>query len=128
MRTLYGKTDSTRESQFLREVDKSLLTGHAVYERKKAQGSGRNWSDGYSSETVFKPFEQLKYAKQDIKKAAASYDKSFNAGDKVNHTKFGDGLVIDTDFETVSVMFDSVGLKKLSKNIAPIKILEKQNE
>jgi len=126
MRTLYGKTDYTRESQFLREVDKSLLTGDAIYERKKPQeSSGVNWSDGYGSEAIFKPFDQLKYAKQEVKKAAnVSAGQDFFPGNKVNHAKFGDGIVIEADEKTVSVMFESVGLKKLGKGIAPITIVE----
>lgn len=35
MRTLYGKTDLTRESQFLRELDKRLIDGDAIFERKR---------------------------------------------------------------------------------------------
>ena len=34
-RTLYGKTDYTRESQFLRELDKTLIEGDAIFEKKK---------------------------------------------------------------------------------------------
>ena len=34
MRTMYGRTDYTRESQFLRELDSRLLEGDAVYEKK----------------------------------------------------------------------------------------------
>ena len=41
MRTMYGRTDYTRESQFLRELDSRLLEGDAVYERKsRAFGEG----------------------------------------------------------------------------------------
>jgi len=124
MRTLYGKTDYTRESQFLREVDKSLLTGDAVYEKKAKNNMDRNWSDGYSEETPFKPFDQLKYAKQEVKNTANASSQNFSAGNKVNHAKFGDGIVIEQDTGTVSVMFDSVGLKKLAKGVAPLKLLE----
>jgi len=126
MRTLYGKTDYTRESQFLREVDKSLLTGDAVYDRKEGQSRSEvNWTDGYSSEDIFKPFDQLKYAKQEVKKAVGgSSEQDFASGDKVNHAKFGDGIVIESDNTTVSVMFDDVGLKKLGLGLAPLKRVE----
>lgn len=41
-RTLYGKTDYTKESQFLREVDARLLEGQPVYSRRNpAQSSDR---------------------------------------------------------------------------------------
>ena len=39
-RTLYGKTDYTRESQFLRELDKKLIEGDAIFEKKKHTEDG----------------------------------------------------------------------------------------
>ena len=44
-------------------------------------------------------------------------------GDRVSHAKFGEGLVIEVKGNVASIMFDSVGLKKLAKDIAPIKKL-----
>ena len=67
VRTLYGKTDYTRESQFLREIDKGLLAGDPLYGSKTYERNQVNWSDGYVSDVVFKPFDQLKYARQGFK-------------------------------------------------------------
>lgn len=135
VRTLYGKTDYTKESQFLRELDKSLVDGDAIFERKSSQGgygtsSGRNpgWSqgggnDGYASSEIFRPFDQLKYIKQN-QTAGASGGKGgpdLNQGDKVTHSKFGEGLVLSVEGSTVTIDFESVGVKKLAKDIAPIK-------
>ncbi|MCL1809169.1 MAG: UvrD-helicase domain-containing protein [Clostridiales bacterium] len=141
MRMLYGKTDYTRESQFLKEIDKSVLTGTPIYDGRKNRGAGSvKWSDGYSSGTVFRPFEQIKQTTQVVSGAAASAAPAaatgagaapaaaagpdFAAGERVSHAKFGDGLVIEANTKTVSVMFDSVGFKKLAKGVAPIKKLE----
>jgi ATP-dependent DNA helicase PcrA len=137
LRTLYGKTDYTRESQFLKELDKSLVDGDAIFEKKSTpgggfgEGAGRNpgWSqgggnDGYSGSEIFRPFEQLKYIKQSQSAGTAGGKSSgpdINAGDKVSHNKFGEGLVISVDGSTVTIAFDSVGVKKLAKDIAPIK-------
>lgn len=136
VRTLYGKTDYTRESQFLKELDKSLVDGDSIYEKKGvfgggSAGSSRNagWSqtsgnDGYSSSNIFKPFEQLKYIKQSQSSTVKGTEKSnedFQNGDKINHKKFGDGLVISVEGSTITIAFDSVGIKKLAKDIAPIK-------
>jgi DNA helicase-2/ATP-dependent DNA helicase PcrA len=38
----------------------------------------------------------------------------------VRHRKFGDGLVIEADAKTVTVMFDAEGKKKLARDLAPI--------
>ncbi len=64
MRTMYGKTDYTRESQFLREMDKKLLEGDAVFEKKRKDPAEGAFSDGISREKPFQPFDQLKYARQ----------------------------------------------------------------
>ncbi|MEG1567421.1 MAG: 3'-5' exonuclease [Anaerovoracaceae bacterium] len=116
MRTLYGKTDYTRESQFLREVDKKLIDGDAIYE-KKSVSTGT--IDGYSSGTSRKPFDALKYSKLETKSAGKI--EEFNNGDRVSHSKFGPGLVIDQDEKTITIIFDQVGQKKLGKGIAPLK-------
>ncbi len=118
MRTLYGRTDYTRESQFLREVDKKLIEGDAIYERRSRDtGLGVNTGsfDGYSKAESPKPYDALRYAKAQTKANAGGGDDNFNVGDRLKHPKFGEGLLIEQDAKTMSVMFDSVGMKKLAK-------------
>ena len=135
VRTRYGRTEYTRESQFLREVDKSLLTGDAVYEKREYEtspGVSTGSIDGYSARPYKpfggsdKPFDSLKYAKSETKKSAVKTvdsDLSFQAGDKVKHPKFGEGMVIEQTASVVTVAFDDFGIKKLAKSIAPLKKL-----
>ena len=71
-----------------------------------------------------KPFDQLKYIKagsQAVKKQQGSVKPDFAPGDNVDHPKFGRGKVLSVDGKSVKVMFDSVGVKKLAADIAPIK-------
>ncbi len=126
VRTLYGKTDYTRESMFLREIDKKLIDGDGIYEPPKGDrlriDTGKS-RDGYKGD-IFKPFDSLKYVKAELaaKTSPSAGDKmSFHAGDKVNHAKFGDGLVIEVSGKTATVIFDSVGTKKLALDLAPIR-------
>lgn len=162
MRTLYGKTEYTKESQFMREVDKKLLTGDGVYEPKTASFSGsfgNSWgggsgfggtaaklapssrvgsswgqagsrpgvaaaggNDGFAKANPSMPFDPLAASKRDSKLSASSKNNvDFECGDQVSHAKFGEGMVVSVDGKTISVMFDSAGLKKLAKDIAPIK-------
>ena len=129
MRTLYGRTDYTRESQFLREVDKKLIEGDAIYERRSRRdtdlGVFTGSFDGYSLAESPKPYDTLKYAKSATKERAAQTAKAASAdyapGDEVHHVKFGEGTVIDQDKSTVSVIFDSVGMKKLAKGFPGLK-------
>lgn len=120
MRTLYGKTDYTRESQFLREIDKKLLSGDAVFEKKKNTLQGR-FTDGASAKVPIKPFDQLKYARQQTVAHAKSSNEVFAVGDAVSHPKFGVGKVIEYSGNAVRVAFESGEEKKLAVGIAPIK-------
>ena len=62
-------------------------------------------------------------AKQQTRKAAAGGDTDLNQGDRVKHGKFGEGLVISVTDSIVTVAFDTAGIKKLAKGIAPLKKL-----
>ena len=120
MRTMYGKTDYTRESQFLREMDKKLLEGDAVFEKKRKDPAEGAFSDGISREKPFQPFDQLKYARQQTKQNVEALSGSFLPGDRVSHPKFGEGTVQAADARTVTVAFAD-GTKKLAIGFAPIK-------
>ena len=120
MRTMYGKTDYTRESQFLREMDKKLLEGDAVFEKKRKDPAEGAFSDGISREKPFQPFDQLKYARQQTKRKVEALSGSFLPGDRVSHPKFGEGTVQEADARTVTVAFAD-GTKKLAIGFAPIK-------
>ena len=128
-RVLYGHGDYTRESTFLRELDKSLLdeAGDSIYEPSRRTNNRLGVStgslDGYSETPAFRPYnyDPLKFAKQAVKESAAGNSEDFMQGDQVTHGKFGHGIVVDTDAKTVTVVFDGGGIKKLAKGIAPLK-------
>ena len=122
MRTMYGKTDYTRESQFLREMDKNLLESDAVFEKKRKDPAEGAFSNGMTKETPFQPFDQLKYARQQTKQKVEELSGSFQPGDRVAHPKFGEGEVKAADARTVTVAFAD-GTKKLAIGFAPIKKL-----
>jgi len=121
-RTLYGKTDYTRESQFLREMDKKLIEGDAIYEKKKRDMSAGAFTDGITESKPFKPFDQLKYAKQETKKKVQQASVDFAAGDRVSHPKFGEGSVVSCDGKVIAVEFGE-GVKKLALGFAPLEKL-----
>lgn len=126
MRTLYGKTDFTRESQFLREMDKRLIDGDAIFEKKKEARNSRSL-DGYSRETPFNPFDQLKYVKQQVRQRAAS-GETFQTGDDVTHPKFGRGTVLKAGDKIIEVSFRDGSVKKLAAGIAPLTRYIPKNE
>lgn len=130
-RVLYGRGEYTRESTFLRELDKSLLdeAGDTVFTAGRRTnnflGVDTGSPDGFS-EPAFRPYpayDPLKYARQAVRENTRSAGRSFTAGERVRHGKFGEGMVLEVDDKTVTVIFDSVGRKKLAKDIAPIEKL-----
>ena len=130
VRTLYGRTDYTRESQFLRELDSSLLEGDRVYERRDPY-LGRDTSyggpkistgsmDGFAMDNLagYRPFD-ISTAKQETKRAA-KLETDFAVGDKVSHPKFGEGIVREVTESAVVVEFEEEGRKKMAKGVAPL--------
>jgi DNA helicase-2/ATP-dependent DNA helicase PcrA len=53
-------------------------------------------------------------------KAGISADTILSHGDKVSHPKFGEGLVLEGDDKTVTVIFATEGKKKLALGMAPL--------
>ena len=119
-RTLYGKMDYTRESQFLRELDKKLIEGDAVFEKKKTDRSSGAFTDGITDSQPFKPFDQLRYARQMTKQKVMEASETFREGDMVSHPKFGEGEVLSCDGKVAEVKFAD-GIRKLALGFAPLK-------
>ena len=76
--------------------------------------------DGFAKEP-YRPFDSLKYARQETRANAGSGDTDLMPGDQVSHSKFGHGMVIEADSKTVTVAFDDAGVKKMAVGIAPLK-------
>lgn len=125
-RTLYGKTDYTSESPFMKEIDRKYLTGHAVYEKK---GQGLSYdrystvSENYSAGKYVSPLASVAAAKQAAKRETLA-GTAIAPGDQVEHPKFGRGTVIELNGNIVTIIFESFGTKKLAKDLAPLKKVE----
>jgi DNA helicase-2/ATP-dependent DNA helicase PcrA len=122
IRTIYGKSDYTRESMFLREIDKKLLEGDPIF-----TGNSYDRYSGIMSQTsyadegeIFRPFAQIQAIKQSSAAKPRVTAADLEPGDMVKHTKFGEGRVITVEGNAVTVIFDSVGTKKLAIDVAPL--------
>ena len=143
-RMMYGRYLNTLESRFLQELDKSYIEGGEKI-GKDTSGylhGAMGGDDGYAAAEIIRPFDQLKRIKNNVAKASTFNASSANdyvpsksrekkgdtavyrKGDRVSHKKFGDGLVLDADGRTVTVMFDKEGKKKLASDIAPLTKLD----
>jgi len=127
-RMLYGKTDYTTESMFLKEIDRRFLGGMPLYEKK---GLGLSYDkyrssadSSYSHGDYISPIKQVYAVKQgseQIKKQATLASEAVAPGDRVNHPKFGDGTIITVNGTVLTIVFDLFGTKKLAKDLAPLK-------
>lgn len=137
-RMLYGRTDFTIESEFMREMDTTLLEGDPTVAERTASAGGirgdggilgmrefkgryEGSADGYDA-SFSKPFDALKFAKKQASKGISN--EGFEAGDRIRHPKFGEGLLIDQDAKTLTIAFDSVGIKKLGKGFVKLTKVE----
>ena len=137
-RMLYGRTDFTIESEFMREMDTDLLDGDPTVAERSANAGGiygdggilgmrefkgryEGSADGYDA-SFSKPFDALKFAKKQASKGISN--EGFEAGDRIRHPKFGEGLLIDQDAKTLTIAFDSVGIKKLGKGFVKLTKVE----
>lgn len=137
-RMLYGRTDFTIESEFMREMNTDLLDGDQTVAERTAMAGGLHGdggilgarefkgrydgnADGYDA-SFSKPFDALKFAKKQASKGIDN--EGFEAGDRIRHPKFGEGLLIDQDAKTLTIAFDSVGIKKLGKGFVKLTKVE----
>jgi ATP-dependent DNA helicase len=137
-RMLYGRTDFTIESEFMREMDTDLLDGDPTVAERSANSGGicgdggilgmrefkgryEGSADGYDA-SFSKPFDALKFAKKQASRGISN--EGFEAGDRIRHPKFGEGLLIDQDAKTLTIAFDSVGIKKLGKGFVKLTKVE----
>lgn len=137
-RILYGRTDFTIESEFMREMDTTLLEGDPTVAERTASAGGirgdggilgmrefkgryEGSADGYDA-SFSKPFDALKFAKKKASKGISN--EGFEAGDRIRHPKFGEGLLIEQDAKTLTIAFDSVGIKKLGKGFVKLTKVE----
>lgn len=137
-RMLYGRTDFTIESEFMREMDTNLLEGDPTVAERTASAGGirgeggilgmREFkgryecsADGYDA-SFSKPFDALKFAKKQASKGISN--EGFEAGDRIRHPKFGEGLLIEQDAKTLTIAFDSIGIKKLGKGFVKLTKVE----
>ena len=124
-RMLYGKTEYTSESPFLKEIDRKYMTGDAVYD-KRGQGVSfdkyRTVPQTYSAGSYVSPLASIAATK----KAAAAPRQTLEGtavspGERVEHPKFGQGTIIEAKGNVLTIIFDTVGTKKMAKDLAPLK-------
>jgi len=103
-RNIFGSTQANAPSRFLDDVPEHLLESHNT----KHITHNNNKSGDFSKDDVT---------------CSTLRATCFKDGDKVAHEIFGEGRIIATQGDIVTVAFKKAGLKKLAASIAPLKII-----
>ena len=89
-RTLYGKDSNNPPSRFLSDINSEDLD---ILENKPINGNEKSVTDSFIDDSI-----------------------TYSFGEKVNHTDYGDGVIVGIDEKLVSVAFPHpIGIKKFIK-------------
>jgi DNA helicase-2/ATP-dependent DNA helicase PcrA len=112
-RSNYGFEELTIPSRFLADIPAELLD-----ESDRRKRGGATFTTPKAAQQLSSRWDQGSRA------SAAPKTSGYKAGDRVYHSKFGDGTVIGVEVEGseefVQVAFPSQGIKKLSTSFAPL--------
>jgi DNA helicase II / ATP-dependent DNA helicase PcrA len=150
-RTFFGETEISTPSRFLREIPHELTSGGSAGVRRQEsvqRASSWHWTPpgtdhgqqgqrhqpAHSSERgaeASRPLPEPNYLRDEHAPAGSPARPSastpaFRTGQKVFHTKFGDGIVIESKVtgqdEEVTVAFSGLGIKKLAASMARLEL------
>lgn len=129
MRTIYGNTVTYPPSRFLQEIPARLVKTIKRQERFSALENFKQVSEKYSTRPQ-KPastFNPHSFMPQKPAAAAGGTDTRFNTGDRVSHSKWGEGMVVSVkdspDGQEVKVAFAGAGVRSLLTKYAVLKKL-----
>ena len=121
-RMLFGMTMRNPPSQFLEEIDKSLLE-EKTSRRQSKRGIPAGNAESVQSISLLQ--QQMAASKKRVYQAQP---KDFHVGERVRHAVFGDGTVLSitkmANDAMLEVGFDQVGTKRLMASHPKIKKLE----
>lgn len=120
-RFLHGERKMMSASMFFKEIDNEVnprYMNKGMYDNE----FGEEWkADKVKQKTKVKDNSVgALYAERKEKRAAESY----TVGTKIVHKNFGIGVVVASKNDNIDVAFNSIGVKTLSVQYAPIKKLE----
>lgn len=129
MRTIYGNTVTYPPSRFLQEIPAHLVKTIKRQERFSALENFKQVSEKYSARPQ-KPastFNPHSFMPQKTAAAAGGTGTRFNTGDRVSHSKWGEGMVVSVkdspDGQEVKVAFAGAGVRSLLTKYAVLKKL-----
>lgn len=121
-RMLFGRTQSNKPSNFLKEIRPDVIEQTGIKHSENRRQSYDFEYDSYSSKKQSYDFTSMKMSAGDIRKTIQTQTKSegltdVEVGMRVVHKKFGKGTVSkvlgDGPNKTAEIMFDQHGMKRL---------------
>lgn len=118
-RFLYGYTHYEIVSQYIKDLgfDKEQERYNDYFKDRNYYTYDNQMNDGYTFD-YNQPKSTIACASQIEVKSVN--DKEFNVGDKVNHKKFGDGIIISINGDICKISFAGIGIKELMLSFAPL--------
>ena len=121
-RMLYGRTNASLSSRFLREIPEDMVVRKGQYHTTQRQTYGYS---GFSSADYTLPYrtapKKTEFSSVPTAKTQTSY-LELNKGDMVQHTAFGKGMVLSVikmgGDALLEIAFDQIGTKKLMAKTA----------
>lgn len=114
----FGQTESFMPSRFIDELE-----GEIVKEQENTQMKQKvEFRESYDKSLDFMKDAVLQSFSA-APKVTAKNMQEYAVGDKVKHKKFGQGLIIQVAGDELTINFETKGLKKLNKNLAPLERL-----
>ena len=123
-RNIYGSTQMNAPSRFLSDIPEHLIETLAndqmLISNQLLKSKNNFYRNSYSKKSN-KKMENVTFIKKSDSKNEKQKTTNYSDGDRVEHAMFGQGLVISTQGDILTIAFKKVGLKKLSASVAPLK-------
>ena len=127
-RMLYGRTQYNRPSRFIEEIPESVSD---IEQQRKQQAEAKAASESGTRSrkqpVISKEFFKQADSAASINRTKSSGVSALNAGDRVQHRSFGEGVILSATVVGADVLyeiaFDDVGTKKLMATYARLKKL-----
>jgi len=102
-RVFFGSTQANPPSRFLDDIPAHLIA-HSVERKSQIAEHGT---------------QNMEYEMEDAPRSTL-HDTCFSDGQRVRHPDFGEGVVISTQDDIITIAFMKAGVKKLSATYAPL--------
>jgi DNA helicase-2/ATP-dependent DNA helicase PcrA len=135
-RFIFGGSQQTTPSRFLQDIPKNQLQHQEINLGQISFGQVKNnnlSNNNYGENKIRPTFSAFnyknvnnKYASQKVVDKTLNYNKfatkddDFKAGKKVEHNKFGFGIIIKVDGNKLEINFDKSGVKTIMQNFVKL--------